>query len=368
MKIYKLKVNTKSKKYKVVIGSDIIKNVSRILNDENIYFDKCLILIDSNIPNNFKSLLKKNLKVKKKIIFNFYTSEKNKNYQSIKKIHELLFKYKFNRNDCVISFGGGILGDVAGFASSSYKRGIKFINIPTTLLSQVDSSIGGKTGINNKYGKNLIGSFYQPEIVITDVKVLNSLPYREIICGYAEILKASLIDSQNSFNYLNKNIINILNLKSNYIEKAILNSCKLKKKIVEKDEKESNLRKVLNLGHTFAHAYESSLNFSKKLNHGEAVILGIKNSIKFSRKKGMLSKNKYHAINDHIIKIGLKKKYSDIFKKKDLSKIINFMKSDKKNISNKINLILMKDFGKIKSDFYTNDLILKKFLLMELNE
>ena len=368
MKSYKLEINTKSKKYKVVVGSNLLKNVSRILKEENIHVDKCLILLDKNIPIKFKSLLTKNLNVKNKLVYNFSISEKIKNYKSINKIHEILFKYKFNRNDYVISFGGGILGDLAGFASSTYKRGMKFINIPSTLLSQVDSSIGGKTGINNKYGKNLVGSFYQPEIVLSDVKVLNSLPYREIVCGYAEILKSSLIDGYDSFSFLNKNLSKILNLETNYIERAIINSCKLKKKIVEKDEKEKKLRKVLNLGHTFAHAYESTLNFSKKLNHGEAVILGIKNAISFSRTKGILSKNKYKMVNDHIIKIDLKKKYSQLFKKKDLTKIINFMKSDKKNISNKINLILMRDFGKIKTDFYTNDILLKKFLLLELNK
>ena len=368
MKTFKLKINTKSKKYNVLIGSNLIGNISKILTQENIHFNKCLILIDKNIPAGFKSILKNNLKTKKKIIYNFLTSEKVKNNRSINKIHEVLFKYKFNRNDCVISFGGGILGDIAGFASSTYKRGIKFINIPSTLLSQVDSSIGGKTGINNKFGKNLVGSFYQPEIVITDVNVLKKLPQREIICGYAEIFKASLIDSIQSFAYLDKNLNKILNLKSTFIKKAIINSCKLKKRIVERDEKEKNLRKVLNLGHTFAHAYESKLNFSKKLNHGEAVILGIKNSIKLSKKKRMLSKNKYRLINDHIKKIPLKKKFNTIFKKKDLNEILIFMKADKKNISNKINIIVMKDFGKIKTDFYINDNILKKFLLLELNK
>ena len=368
MKTYKLNINTKSKKYKVVIGSNLLKNVSKILSEENIYFDTCLILVDKNIPNKFKSLLKNNLKIKKKVILNFLTSEKVKNYESVNKIHEILFKYKFNRNDCVISFGGGILGDIVGFASSTYKRGIKFINIPSTLLSQVDSSIGGKTGINNKFGKNLIGSFYQPDIVITDVKVLETLPRREIICGYAEILKASLIDSSKSFNYLNKNLKKILNLNSNFIKIAILNSCKLKKKIVEKDEKEQNLRKVLNLGHTFAHAYESKLNFSKKLNHGEAVILGIQNSITLSKTKGLMSEKRYKIISNHINKINLKKKFNKLFKKKDLNQILKFMKADKKNISNKINLILMIDFGKIKTNYHINDFALKKFLLLELKK
>ena len=267
----------------------------------------------------------------------------------------------------MISFGGGITGDVVGFASSTFKRGIKYINIPSTLLSQVDSSIGGKTGINNKFGKNLVGSFYQPELVISDINILKSLPKREIICGYAEILKSSLIDSYQNFSFLDKNLKKILQLKSPFIEKSIINSCKLKKKIVEKDEREKNLRKVLNLGHTFAHAYESSLNFSKKLNHGEAVILGIKNAIKFSNVNKILSIKKYQLINNHIKKITLMSKVYQIFKKKDLNKIIMFMKSDKKNNSNKINIILIRNFGKIKTDFQINSEKLKKFLILELN-
>ena len=204
------------------------------------------------------------MKSKKIFKIDLIASEKNKNYKTIEKIHKILFKNRFNREDCVISFGGGIIGDVVGFASSTFKRGIKFINIPSTLLSQVDSSIGGKTGINNNFGKNLIGSFYQPDLVISDINILNSLPKREIICGYAEVLKSSIIENFKTFNYLDKNFERILKLESPFIEKSIINSCYTKKKVVEKDEGEKNYRKVLNLGHTFAHAYESSLGFFRK--------------------------------------------------------------------------------------------------------
>ena len=368
MQTYNIQIRTKSKKYSIIIGSNILKNISNILTRRKIYFEKCLVIMDKNIPSQFKSILIKNLKVKKIIFYKFNANEKNKNYKNIEKIHNILFKNRFNREDCVISFGGGITGDVAGFVSSTFKRGTKFINIPSTLLSQVDSSIGGKTGINNKFGKNLIGSFYQPEIVISDIALLKSLPYREIICGYAEILKSSLIDSYKNFNFLNKNINNILKLKSPFIERAIIDSCKLKKKIVEKDEREKNLRKALNLGHTFAHAYESTMNFSKKLNHGEAVILGIKNAITFSNKNNLLSKRKFQLINNHIKKIGLMHKISFLFKKKDLNKIVMFMQSDKKNNSNNINIILIKDFGKIKTDFHIDSIRLKKFLISELSK
>ena len=368
MQIHNIQIKTKTKKYPIIIGLNILKNISNFLIKEKIFFEKCLIVMDKNIPSKFKSILTKNLKLKKIIYYKFNANEKNKNYKSIFKIHNILFKNRFNREDCIISFGGGITGDVVGFASSTFKRGTRFINIPSTLLSQVDSSIGGKTGINNKFGKNLIGSFYQPDMVISDIALLKSLPYREIVCGYAEILKSSLIDSYKNFNFLNKNINNIFNLKSPFIERAIIDSCKLKKKIVEKDENEKNLRKVLNLGHTFAHAYESTINFSKKLNHGEAVILGIKNAITYSKKNNLLSKKKFQIINNHIEKIGLIHKINRLFNKKDLNKIIMFMRSDKKNNSNNINIILIKDFGKIKIDFRVNPIKLKKFLMSQLSK
>ena len=248
-------------------------------------------------------------------IYFFKANEVNKNMNYINKILDILLNKNFSRDDCLISVGGGITGDIAGFAASLFKRGMKFINIPTTLLAQVDSSIGGKTGVNSKYGKNLIGSFYQPDLVISDMNILASLPEREIICGYAEILKSSIIDNFNNFIYLDKNLKKILKLKSPFIERSIIKSCNLKKRVVEKDEKEKNYRKVLNLGHTFAHAYESTLGFSKKLNHGEAVILGIKNAVEFSFKRKILSKQKFNIILNHINKIEMKPKIDRLFKK-----------------------------------------------------
>ena len=252
-----IKVKTKSKNYEVHIGTNLISKLRNILKKNKILFSKCLIVIDRKIPKKFRKLLLGNLKNQKIYTLNFSANEKNKSNLSIDKIHNVLFKNNFYREDCIISFGGGITGDVVGYAASTFKRGIKFINIPSTLLAQVDSSIGGKTGINNKFGKNLVGSFYQPDLVISDINLLHTLPKREILCGYAEILKSSLIDSKKNFVFLDKNFNNILNLKGNFIINAILNSCLLKKKIIEKDEKEKNLRKSLNLGHTFAHAYEA---------------------------------------------------------------------------------------------------------------
>ncbi len=366
MKVHKIQIITKTKKYPIFIGSKLILKINKILVSQKLSYSKILIVMDKNIPLKYRSILIKNLKAKVKIKYIFNANEKNKNQKNVNLIQNILFKNRFNRDDCVIAFGGGITGDVVGYCASNYKRGINFINIPTTLLSQVDSSIGGKTGINNSYGKNLVGSFYHPNLVVSDIDVLKSLNSREIICGYAEILKSSLLDSYKNFRYLDKNFNDIINLQQPFIGNAILNSCNLKRKIVQKDEKESNLRKILNLGHTFAHAYESHLGFSNQLNHGEAVIIGIKNSLEFSNQKKIIKSKSYNSIKEHLNKSSLSKNFKQFFKKKDINKIISFMKSDKKNNSKDINIILLKDFGNVISNFQVNENTLKKFFISEL--
>ena len=213
------------------------------------------------------------------------------------------------------------------------------------MLSQVDSSIGGKTGINSKYGKNLIGSFYQPSLVISDINFLKSLPKREIICGYGEILKHAIIADRKFFTFLDMNSSKILNLKSPLIERTIFKSCSIKKNIVETDEKEMNIRKILNFGHTFAHAYEATLGYSKKLNHGEAVILGIKTASKFSLLNKFLGINEFNIINNHLDKLNLPRDINKFFSIKNINKILSFMKKDKKNNTNKISLVLLKKIG-----------------------
>ena len=237
MKKTRLLIKTKSKKYSIIIGPNIIIDINNILKFSKIYFEKILIIYDTKVPKKKLYILKQKIKSNHKIVHYFKASEKNKNLKSINSILNKLFKFNFNRNDCIISLGGGIVGDISGFAASIYKRGIKFINIPTTLLAQVDSSIGGKTGVNNKYGKNLIGSFMQPDLVISDINNLKSLPNREIICGYGEILKHSIINGKNTFNYLKKNFHKIIKLKSPFIEKAIMDSCKIKKKLLKRMKK-----------------------------------------------------------------------------------------------------------------------------------
>ena len=366
MKQIKLNIKTKLENYPIIIGSNLINNLNLYLKKNSIIFDQCLLVIDSNIPSRFISRIKKSLKRKKIYKFKFKASEKNKNINYTNKILQILLNKNFTRRDCLITVGGGITGDVGGFAASLYKRGLTFINIPTTLLSQVDSSIGGKTGVNTKEGKNLIGSFYQPKIVISDIEFLKSLPKREIICGYGEIFKHSLILNKGLFKYLKVNVSQILNLKSPFIEKAIYESCKVKKSVVEKDEKEKGIRKILNFGHTFAHAFEATLGYSKKLNHGEAVILGIVTALKFSLNNKLINSKVYNTIIKHILDTKLPSNIKDYFSHKDLNRILKFMSIDKKNITQNINLILIKKIGSTVIDNEYQKSKIKKFLGKEL--
>jgi len=345
MSSIKLQVTTIDQKYTIVIGKNILNKLQNFLQENLINFNQCLVVADNNVPKKLIDKALSSLPKKKTILHYFNASEKNKNQKSVDKILSILLKKNFNRNDCLVSIGGGITGDVSGFAASMFKRGLKFINIPTTLLSQVDSSIGGKTGINTKYGKNLIGTFYQPSLVISDINFLASLPKRELVCGYGEILKHALITDKKFFTFLNKNGSKILKLKSPLIEKTIYKSCSIKKKIVQIDEKEIGIRKILNFGHTFAHAYEATLGYSKKLNHGEAVILGIITAAKFSLLNKILNKKDFKLIQDHLEQHNLPSNINKFFSKKNLKQILSFMKKDKKNNTKKINLILLKKIG-----------------------
>ena len=345
MSLIKIQVNTANQKYPIYIGNNILNKLNKFLKNTSINLNNCLVVADKNVPKKSIKEVLKSLPRYSTIIHYFNASEKNKNQNSVQKILSILLKKNFNRNDCLISIGGGITGDVSGFAASIYKRGLKFINIPTTLLSQVDSSIGGKTGVNTPYGKNLIGSFYQPSLVVSDINFLKSLPKREIVCGYGEVLKHALIKDKKFFLFLNKNGTNILRLKSPFIEKAIYQSCLIKKRVVEEDEKEMGVRKILNLGHTFAHAFEATLGYSKRLNHGEAVILGVKTAAKFSLINKSLNIKDFQIIENHLNKLNLPSDINKFFSIKDLNKILSFMKKDKKNNTKKINLILLKKIG-----------------------
>ena len=235
---------------------------------------------------------------------------------------------------------------MAGFVASIFKRGINFINVPTTLLAQVDAAIGGKTGINSNYGKNLIGAFYQPKLVISDTSFLKSLPNKEIICGYAEILKHSIIKDKIFFNWLRKNTEFIFKRRDKELTYAIKKSCEIKLHFVNKDVNEKNLRMILNFGHTFAHAIEVKNNFSKKITHGEAVLSGIILATRLSYVKKICSLKTLNHIENIYKKNNLSYTYKKYSNYAAINNLIPYLKNDKKNNDNNINFILLKKIGK----------------------
>ncbi len=339
-------IKFKREGYSVIIGENVINTLPKKIKILCPKTKKIALIIDKKIPKKFKENLKKKLKGYNLLFLSFTANEKNKSITTINYYLKILLSKNFNRTDLIISIGGGITGDVVGFVASIFKRGINFINIPSTLLAQVDSAIGGKTGVNTSYGKNLIGSFYQPKLVLSDTSLINSLPKKEMICGYAEILKHSIIKDKKFFIWLKKNTQSILAKKSKQLIYAIKRSCEIKMFFVEKDVNEKNMRMVLNFGHTFAHAIEVKNNYSKKITHGEAVLSGMILATRLSVIRKICSLNVLKQILNIYLQNNLAytiKKYS---RQVEIDKLIPYLKNDKKNNDDKINFILLKNIGK----------------------
>lgn len=365
MSISKIKVKNINANYPIFIGNNILNRLPGKIKTICPGAKKIALVVDKNIPKKFKNKIKKSLKRYDIFVFEYFVSEKFKSFKEVNGLVEKCLSKKFNRNDILICLGGGILGDFSGFAASIIKRGINFINLPSTLLAQVDSSIGGKTAVNSMLGKNLIGAFYQPKLVMADVSLLKSLPHREIVCGYAEILKHSIILKNNFFNWLtnySKQILIKKNLK--LIQIAIVKSCKIKLFYVNKDTNEKNIRMTLNFGHTFAHGIEAANNYSRKINHGEAVLIGMILATRLSFEKKICSYSTLNKIENFYKTNGLLKNLKVFFSKKYLNKMISFMLIDKKNYDNKINLILLKKIGETTrpGDFRMSEKTIKNML------
>ena len=346
MKSQEIKFKSKNHRYSIFIGKNTLSVLPKKIkllcpNTKNI-----ALVIDKNVPVKFKKDLKKKLRSYKLFILSFNANEKNKSFNQVNYFLNVLLAKNFNRSDLIIAVGGGITGDVAGFVSSIFKRGINFINIPTTLLAQVDSSIGGKTGINSNYGKNLIGAFYQPKLVISDTSFINSLPKKEIVCGYAEILKHSIIKDKKFFNWLEKNSKSVLAKNSRELTYAIKKSCEIKKYFVTKDLNEKGVRMILNFGHTFGHAIEVKNKYSKKITHGEAVLSGMILATRLSVLKKTCSSKTLAKIQDIYLKNNLDYTYKKYSNYNSVTNLISYLKNDKKNNDDKINFILLKNIGK----------------------
>ena len=346
MKIQEIKFKGSTNNYSIIIGNNILYILPKKIKILCPKVKKIVLIVDKNVPNSFKVSLKRKLKNYQLFFFNFNASEKSKSIKTVNLFVEKLLNLNFNRSDLIIGVGGGITGDVVGFVSSIFKRGINYMNIPTTLLAQVDAAVGGKTGVNSSYGKNLIGSFYQPKLVISDTSVLKSLSKKDFICGYAEILKHAIIKDKKFFNWLKKNTRNIFLKKTKYLSYAIRKSCLIKLFFVKQDVNEKNKRMILNFGHTFAHALEIKNNYSSKLSHGEAVLAGMILESRLSFLKGLCSQSTIEEILNIYKENNLSYTFRQFSNSKSITDLIPFLKNDKKNDDKKINFLLLKTIGK----------------------
>ncbi len=335
----KITLKTKNNIYSIYIESDsIIKNLNKIISNK----EKIIFLVDKKLYYIFKKIKK----INKQNFILVDCSEKLKSFNNFAKLSEKILSFNIDRKTTLVAIGGGTLGDISGFIASTLLRGLDLILFPTTLLSQVDSSIGGKNGINTNNGKNLVGTFYQPKSVFIDPGILSTLPKREILSGYAEIIKHAIINDEKFFEWLEKNSNKILNLDSKVVPEAIYRSILIKRKYVLTDEKEklknSHSRAILNFGHTFGHALETLYNYNKKLTHGEAISIGMTIASKLSYKLNYLSLNQFNKICNHFKLNKLPIYDNKMFDKK----IFQIIEKDKKNINGKINFILLSKIGK----------------------
>ncbi|MBI5144690.1 MAG: 3-dehydroquinate synthase [Candidatus Omnitrophica bacterium] len=343
MKIIKL--NLKNRSYKIVVGSNILEALGRYIVKLNIGKD-AYIITNAAIKNRYGARLNKTLKnaafkVKFRLIPD---TEKSKSIEIASALMKDLASYDKKRRIFILAFGGGVVGDLSGFVASIYKRGIPYLQVPTTLLAQVDSSVGGKTAIDLIWGKNLVGAFYQPRLVYSDVNILKTLSQRQLQAGLSEVIKYGIIKDPDLFNYLERNLKSIFNLKTAALEFVVARSIAIKAKIVEQDEKEEKkIRTILNFGHTLGHAIEAASSYTS-YNHGEAIALGMLLAADLSQQLGLIDKEVSLRIENLIEAAGLPTKIKRI----SLPSIIEAYYHDKKFIGAKNRFVLLKGIGRTK--------------------
>lgn len=272
--------------------------------------------------------------------------EASKSFAGLEKLSDALLQLGTDRGGLIVALGGGVIGDLTGFAASILKRGVDFAQVPTTLLSQVDSSVGGKTGINTEAGKNLIGAFHQPRIVLADTDVLATLSRRELVNGYAEVAKYGALGDPAYFDWLEANAENALSGDTPAMVHMVSRACRMKAAIVAKDEQEKGLRALLNLGHTFGHALEASTGFSDRLKHGEGVSVGMAMAFKLSERLGLCPKADSDRFVAHLKTVGLPCRIGDIpGRRPNVDELLAHMQHDKKVKDGMINFILLRSIG-----------------------
>ena len=338
----KLSIKTKSKTYDVLVGNNLLNEqyLKEFSNRES------LLIIDSGVPVHIQKQVSEAVKsISSKFSkIDIKATEDNKSYKTLNLIHDKLMELKFSRECILFALGGGITCDITGFAASTYQRGVDFVLLPSTLLSQVDASVGGKTAINHPLGKNMIGAFHQPVKVLTDTGLIQTLSMRQINEGLAEIIKHSLLAGDDFFEWLYANFNNLTEIKDAELVESVYRSIEIKASIVEQDEKEKGIRKILNLGHTYGHAIELYGGYSE-FSHGEAVAIGMIMALNLSVEEVGLKVKTAEKIKKLIFKILTKKHFKMEFQAK---KLLDYMSSDKKKVGNSLNFILLSEIGRPK--------------------
>ena len=270
-----IRVNLSSNSYNIYIDTELLGRIGDTLVKEKPP-SKTLLITDKNIEKVYGSIVMESLKRNKFDVrlVTLKPGEEQKTLETACILYDTCFDHKLDRNSLIVALGGGVVGDISGFVAATFMRGIPFIQVPTSLLAQVDSSIGGKVAVNHPKGKNMIGSFYQPKAVFVDTDTLSTLPAPELVAGLMEVIKYGVIKNAELFEYIEKSLYDILQLNHNALLKIIATSCQIKANVVEEDEKEKHLRAILNYGHTIGHAIETVTNY-KKYRHGEAVAIGM---------------------------------------------------------------------------------------------
>ena len=352
--------------YKIEIGQDLLSNASDYI-APLLKRNKVVIITDSNVSTLYSEILEKSFEASgvSHSTLTLPPGEATKSWTFLQKAVDFLLKEKVERSDVVIALGGGVIGDLVGFASAILRRGVGFVQVPTSLLAQVDSSVGGKTGINTREGKNLIGAFHQPSLVLADVEVLNTLTQRNFMSGYGEVVKYGLLGNEKFFSWLEKNGSAVFKGDIAARLEAIRMSCQIKVDIVVKDETEQGDRALLNLGHTFGHALEAATGYSNRLLHGEAVAIGCVLAFELSARLGFCSQEAPSRVRSHLRKMGMKTDIADINGGLPVAaELLSIMAQDKKVVDGKLNFILVKNIGE---SFITSD-IDKDMILSVLND
>ncbi|MFQ5676437.1 MAG: 3-dehydroquinate synthase [bacterium] len=339
----RLKVDLGKNSYPIFIGNGILQNLGEMLKLYN-FADHAVVVTDSNVKKQYGDVLAKTLEnaVDSVDVIDVLPGEKSKTLRTIDRIITRMLEFGCDRNSVVLACGGGVVGDIAGFAASIFKRGVACVQVPTTLLAQVDSAIGGKTGVNHALGKNLLGTFHQPKMVWSDLAVLQTLPKREVICGLAEIIKYGVIGDMALFESVEQNLERIIGLDLELLQTIVTRCSEIKADVVAKDEKESGLRMSLNFGHTIGHALEAQIGY-KKISHGEAVLLGMQAESRMAVELQILAKEEFERISVLVSGFGLGAIFSSI----DIRALDQFMKVDKKATGGKLKFVLPRKIGEV---------------------